>query len=149
MLLEKLQLAYGGSPEISCPESTAGFPRKHSWNRIHQHFPARHLAKSFSTQCIWYALSVQSALTSSELLLPAQNVLIRLKFLLTSAELCVTWEQSVSCSHTLLHVPQRPLCPGRSISLGQLVATLCFLCSWTPLKEVVWNAVVNVKIGLN
>lgn len=42
-----------------------------------------------------FTLSLQSALISSELLLPAQNVLICLKFLLTSAELCVTWEQSV------------------------------------------------------
>lgn len=42
-----------------------------------------------------FTLSVQSALISSELLLPAQNVLIWLKFLLTSAELCVTWELSV------------------------------------------------------
>lgn len=42
-----------------------------------------------------FTLSVQSALISSELLLPAQNVLIWLKFLLTSAELCVTWEQSL------------------------------------------------------
>lgn len=49
----------------------------------------------------------------------------------------------VSCSQTLLHVPQRHLCPGRSIPLGQLVATQCCFCSCISLKEDVWNAVVN------
>lgn len=40
-------------------------------------------------------LSLKSAVTSSELLLPAHSVLFWLKFLLVPAELSVIWEQSV------------------------------------------------------
>lgn len=91
-------------------------------------------------------LSLKSAVTSSKLLLPAQSVLFWLK-LLVPAELYVTWERSVfPVGQTLLHVPQRHLCAGRSIPRGQLVAIQYFLVSgifWTTLKENIWNAVVN------